>query len=224
MPGLKHRASLDSAYDVFSHDLDALGYSYEAREIDCRSYGVPQTRTRLVLLASRVGPLSFPPATHGPGTPTSQPTTVRDWIGGLEAIAAGQTHPAIPNHRAAGLSDLNLKRIRATPEGGSWSDWPKALRPTCHRDFSGFSDVYGRLWWDRPSPALTTRCISYSNGRFGHPEQDRALSVREAAMLQTFPPDFVFHGSLSSTARQVGNAVPVLIAKRFGEAFASHLA
>ena len=96
---------------------------------------------------------------------------------------------------------------------------------TCRaRRFSGFTDVYGRLRWDSPAPALTTRCISYSNGRFGHPEQDRAISVREAACLQTFPPDFVFTGNLNSQARQVGNAVPALLAQQFGERITSHLA
>ena len=90
--------------------------------------------------------------------------------------------------------------------------------------FGGFTDVYGRLRWDAPAPALTTRCISYSNGRYGHPEQDRAISVREAAHLQTLPPDFVLTGNLNSQARQVGNAVPALLAQRFGECIAEHLA
>ncbi|MCY4583987.1 MAG: DNA cytosine methyltransferase [Chloroflexi bacterium] len=219
VPGLKHSVS-SGAYRAFTTELTALGYDYEAQEIECGRYGVPQVRTRLVLIGSRIGPVHFPRPTHGPNAFA----TVRDWIGPYEPLAAGETHPTIPNHRAAALSDLNLTRIRATREGGSWRDWPKALLPDCHRDFAGFSDVYGRLRWDRPSPALTTRCISYSNGRYGHPDQDRALSVREAAALQTFPMDFVFHGSLNSTARQVGNAVPVLLAQRFGEAFAAHVA
>ena len=90
--------------------------------------------------------------------------------------------------------------------------------------FNGFTDVYGRLSWDAPAPALTTRCISYSNGRFGHPLQNRAISVREAACLQTFPLDFVFTGNLNSQARQVGNAVPPLLAQHFGESIASNLA
>ena len=92
------------------------------------------------------------------------------------------------------------------------------LVPDCHRsDFTGYTDVYGRLKWDAPAPALTTRCISYSNGRFGHPEQDRAISVREAASLQTFPGEFILTGNLNSQARQVGNAVPTMLAQTFGE-------
>ena len=121
------------------------------------------------------------------------------------------------------LSPINLQRIRATPPGGGWRDLPNELVPNCHKfGFTGYSDVYGRLRWDTPAPAMTTRCISYSNGRFGHPQQDRAISVREAACLQTFPADFVFTGSLNAQARQVGNAVPPLLAQRFGERVAGH--
>ena len=149
---------------------------------------------------------------------------MRDWIGDLPKIAAGDTHPTIPDHRAAGLSALNLKRIRATPEGGGNRDWSDELRLKCHEDATGYSDVYGRMSWDRPASGLTTRCISYSNGRFGHPEQDRAISVREAACLQTFPMDFQFAGSLSSMARQIGNAVPVRLAEAVGRHVAKHLA
>ena len=149
---------------------------------------------------------------------------MRDWIGDLPKIAAGETHPTIPDHRAAGLSAQNLKRIRATREGGGNRDWPDELRLKCHEDATGYSDVYGRMSWDRPASGLTTRCISYSNGRFGHPEQDRAISVREAACLQTFPMDFQFAGSLSSMARQIGNAVPVRLAKAVGRHVAKHLA
>ena len=138
---------------------------------------------------------------------------------------AGQEDPNVYNHRAASLSPLNLSRLRSTPEGGGWRDWPEELRPACHRNgFSGYTDVYGRMRWDAPASGLTTRCISYSNGRFGHPSQDRAISVREAASLQTFPLNFIFTGSLNSMAKQVGNAVPVLLARRFGENFRSLVA
>ena len=123
------------------------------------------------------------------------------------------------------LSKLNLARIRATPEGGDRRDWPKHLWPDCHQGgFQGHTDVYGRLRWDKTAPALTTKCISYSNGRFGHPDQDRALSAREAARLQTFPIEFRFTGSLASQARQIGNAVPVALARRFGHHLMEHVA
>ena len=127
------------------------------------------------------------------------------------------------NHKAAKLSERNLDRIRATPEGGGERDWPEYLKLECHKGFTGYSDVYGRMAWDSPASGLTTRCISYSNGRFGHPEQDRAISIREAACLQTFPEDFMFNGSMVSMARQIGNAVPVRLAKLIGQHFIEHL-
>jgi DNA (cytosine-5)-methyltransferase 1 len=149
---------------------------------------------------------------------------VREWISGFPPIAAGETYAEIPNHRAARLSELNLERIRATPPGGGRFDWPEELMLTCHLgEYNGHTDVYGRMHWDRPASGLTTRCISLSNGRFGHPEQDRAISVREAASIQTFADDFVFFGSLNSMARQVGNAVPVLVAEVFGRYFLTHI-
>lgn len=190
--------------------------------ISSADYGVPQTRRRFVLLASRLGPIDMPLATHGPGAERPH-TTVRDWIGDLPPIAAGQEDPEISSHRAMRLSNLNLARIRATPEGGDRRDWPAHLWPDCHRGgFDGHTDVYGRLSWDKAAPTLTTKCISYSNGRFGHPDQDRALSVREAARLQTFPTEFSFFGSLASQARQIGNAVPVALARRFGHHLMEH--
>ena len=185
-------------------------------------YGVPQSRRRIVLLISRHGQIELPPETHGHGKASTY-TTVRDAIGDLPPIAAGEEHPDILNHRAAGLSELNLERIQATPEGGGHRDWPEELKLPCHANTDGHTDVYGRLWWNRPASGLTTRCISYSNGRFGHPEQDRAISVREAACLQTFPIEFEFKGSLGSMARQIGNAVPVRIAELSGIYFNRHL-
>lgn len=214
--------------DIFGRvvqTLQNMGYSTSHRVVRSQDYGVPQRRTRLVLLASTLGPVGFPAPTHGVGAPRAEFATVGEWIGELPAIVAGETHRSVPNHRAARLSPLNLQRIRSTPAGGGWRDLPPELVPKSRRSgFRGFTDVYGRLKWDAPAPALTTRCISYSNGRFGHPRQDRAISVREAACLQTFPQDFVFTGNLNSQARQVGNAVPALLAQRFGECIASYLA
>src|ERR1700730_7695386 len=120
------------------------------------------------------------------------------------------------------LEAINLKRIAATPEGGGRDGWPKSLRLDCHRRFNGHTDVYGRLAWDKPAAGLTTRCISYSNGRFGHPEQDRAITIREAACLQTFPTEYRFYGPNASRAQQIGNAVPPLMARRIGHAIVAH--
>jgi DNA (cytosine-5)-methyltransferase 1 len=187
--------------------------------IDCCDYGVPQKRQRFVLLASNIGNISLPPKTHGFGDGKARFSTVGDWIADLPPIEAGQECDSVPNHRAANLSPLNLRRIKATPPGGSRLDWPSKLTLACHAGHAGHTDVYGRLRMEQPASALTTRCISLSNGRFGHPIQDRALSVREAASLQTFDRDFRFFGSLNSMARQIGNAVPALLAQCLGECF-----
>ena len=140
----------------------------------------------------------------------------------LPSIAAGETHPSVNDHRAARLSQINLERISVTPEGRGRESWPPHLQLKCHKTHIGHTDVYGRMRWDEPASGLTTRCISLSNGRFGHPEQNRAISVREAACLQTFPEDFLFHGSLNSKARQIGNAVPVRLSEVFGLNFIDH--
>ena len=136
--------------------------------------------------------------------------TVRESIGHLPAIQAGETHNEVPNHRAARLSARNLARIKVTREGGNNRDWPKllGLGLECHKGIKGYTDVYGRMSWDAPAAALTTRCTSYSNGRFGHPEQNRAISVREAACLQTFPMEFIFKGGMvfdDETGRKCGS-------------------
>jgi DNA (cytosine-5)-methyltransferase 1 len=115
-----------------------------------------------------------------------------------------------------------MDRIQSTPPEGDRSYWPEHLKLECHKNYNGHVDVYGRMKWDAPATGLTTRCVSLSNGRFGHPEQNRAISVREAAAIQTFPDDFVFKGSLNSQARQVGNAVPTKLAEVFGEYLLQH--
>ena len=197
VPGIQNVCPDSEPLSQFLKGLAEAGYTEPTfASVPLMRYGVPQGRRRFLLLASRHGPLELPPETHGPGTDNPDYDTVRDWIGDLPEIDAGDTHPTIPDHRAAGLAAPNLKRIRATKEGGGNRDWPDELRLKCHGDATGYSDVYGRMSWDRPASGLTTRCISYSNGRFGHPEQDRAISVREAACLQTFPLDFQFAGSV----------------------------
>jgi len=219
VPGLQKISSEAGPLPGFLKLLNDLGYSITTETIDCCDYVVPQKRKRFVLLASRSGDLALPQKTHGPGRANPTYSTVGEWISGLPEISAGETCTTVKNHRAASLSDQNLARIRATPIGGGRNDWPEDLRLKCHKDHDGHSDVYGRLRIDMPASALTTRCISLSNGRFGHPTQARAISVREAAKLQTFGDDFEFSGSLNSMARQIGNAVPVLLAQHLGEIF-----
>lgn len=224
VPGLQKLDRDTEPFGVFCRGLRGAHYQIDYKSVQLMKYGVPQKRRRLVLLASRKRPINLPLETNGPGTENPSYVTVRDSISDLPKISAGEEHPDIPNHCAARLSKLNLERIRNTSEGGGHYEWPKRFRLRCHQSISGYSDVYGRMHWDRPASGLTTRCISYSNGRFGHPEQDRAISVREAARLQTFPDDFRFEGTLNSMARQIGNAVPVRLAKIIGEHINAHLA
>ncbi len=223
VPGLQKLSHRTQPFGGFLQGLEAAGYHVSYEPVSLMKYGVPQSRRRLVLLASRLGPIDLPPKTNGPGTANREYETVRSWIGDLPPIVAGEEHAIVPNHRAAALSERNMERIRATPEGGGHGDWPERLRLECHQGTPGYSDVYGRMSWDRPASGLTTRCNSYSNGRFGHPSQDRAISIREAACLQTFPRDFFFEGSHTSMARQIGNAVPVHLATVIGLHIVEHL-
>ena len=223
VPGLQKLDSDSQPFGDFLNRLDTAGYEVDYRPIRLAKYGIPQSRRRLVLVGSLHGAIRVPDETHGPGTLNERYNTVRDWIFHLPAIRAGEEHEGALNHKSANLSERNLERIKATPEGGGQRDWPEYLRLECHRGFTGYTDVYGRMAWDSPASGLTTRCISYSNGRFGHPEQDRAISIREAACLQTFPDDFVLDGSMASMARQIGNAVPVRLAKLIGQQFIEHL-
>ena len=216
VPGVQN-VSAGGPLGRFRKLLKTNGYEYAVGVLPALWFGVPQQRSRLVLVASRDGRVALPEPTHGPGKlPYS---TVREWIGDLPPLRAGETDPKDPAHRASTLSEQNMRRILATPEGKGREAWPRELLLKCHREHGGHTDVYGRLSWDKPAAGLTTRCISLSNGRFGHPAQSRALSAREAACLQTFPRNFQFIGTLTSMASQVGNAVPPLMAQRVGESF-----
>lgn len=227
VPGLQSVSGASGPFQRFCRMLERNGYHHDYKIIECQAYGVPQMRRRLILLASRIGKIAVPPPSHGPSAGVPYETVSR-WIRGLPRLEAGATDPRDPVHRAAALSPLNLRRITATPLGGTRLDWPKHLRLRCHSKpgparVVGHTDVYGRMHSDRPAPALTTRCISLSNGRYGHPTQNRAITAREAACLQTFPRDFVFEGGLPSIARQIGNAVPVRLAEAVGQVFIASL-
>lgn len=231
VPGLQKVAIRHGGpFSSFVNQLKNNGYSVSFGVIAAQDYGAAQVRRRLVLAASRLGEIALPEPTHGPKKSNAY-ITVRDVIGKFPPVEHGTEHPdrrKYPNHRAAKLSALNLERIRHTGPNGR-QDWPESLLPKCYakkadgKRYEGHSDCYTRLAWDNPAPGLTTRCISYSNGRFGHPEQDRAITLREAARVQGFPNGFVFTGSLNSMARQVGNAVPVPVAKAFGKHFIKHV-
>lgn len=195
--------------------------------VDTGEFGVPQTRRRLVMIASLHGRVSLP--IQGPEL--QERSTVRRSIGGLPPLAAGEVCASDPIHRASRLSAENLARIRASKAGGTWRDWAEDLRSPCHQSLSGatYPSVYGRMEWDKPAPTITTQCFGFGNGRFGHPEQDRAISLREAALLQTFPPGYKFVAPgepvrFNRVGRLIGNAVPVKLAEAIGAALVRHVA
>ncbi len=231
VPGIQNISLEDGGpFPKFVNQLVKDEYSLDFGVIAAQDYGAAQVRRRLVLIASRLGKIVLPEPTHGPSR-LKKYVTVRDAIGNLPTVEHGKEHPdkkKYPNHCAAKLSDLNLERIKHTGINGR-RDWPAKLLPNCYsktnngEQYNGHSDCYTRLAWDESATGLTTRCISYSNGRFGHPEQDRAITVREAARLQGFPNSFIFSGSLTSMARQIGNAVPVPVAKAFGRHLIKHV-
>lgn len=212
--------------EVFNGFVERLaGYHTSWSVVECAAFGIPQTRKRLVFFASK---LSSEPITLKAPDGTSK--SVMDAIGGLPAIEAGEQFWSDPLHVASKLSPQNLARIRASVPGGTWRDWPESLLADCHRRATGatYPSVYGRMRWDRPAPTITTQCFGYGNGRFGHPEQDRAISLREAAMLQTFPQDYEFvpPGAairFNRLGRLIGNAVPVRLGEVIGRALVEHV-
>ncbi|MDR1696490.1 MAG: DNA cytosine methyltransferase [Endomicrobium sp.] len=209
----------------FVRKLKELKYNVSYSVVDCSKYGMPQNRKRLVLLASKFGDIAIvPPAEK------VKKRTVRDVIGNLPAINSGETNEKDPLHRSAQLSDKNLLRIRQSIQGGTWRDWDKELILDCHKKGSGqtYSSVYGRMKWDKPSSTITTQFYSLGTGRFGHPEQDRALSLREGALLQTFPKEYKFFENtdtmtIRTISRHIGNAVPVDLGKIIGLSIKKHL-
>ncbi len=211
----------------FVSQLESAGYHvYYAPCVFCPDYGIPQTRSRLVLIASRLAPVTLIEPTHNP----EQYLDVHSAIGDLESLQAGEASETDRLHRAAKLSRRNLARIRASKPGGSWNDWPPELVAGCHRRSSGvtYQSVYGRMRWDEPSPTITTQAYAYGSGRFGHPEQDRALTLREAALLQTFPPDYEFVPPdepvyFRRVGALIGNAVPVALGRAIAKSIEQSL-
>ena len=209
-------------FDKFVAALRSAGYCVDVAVVDGRCIGLPQRRQRLVLVASLLGPITIPEA-------VKPVATVRDAISGLPPIEAGTADPDDPLHASASLSELNLARIRHSKPGGTWRDWPEELIAACHTRKSGatYPSVYGRMEWDLPAPTVTTQCYGFGNGRFGHPEQDRAISLREAAVLQSFPSDYAFIPdnavvNFNALGRMIGNAVPVLLGKFIGGILVDH--
>lgn len=222
VPNLCH----ETVFKDFLEELKKLNYYYEYKVVNCQDYGVPQKRKRLVMLASRYGEISLiPPIYHNGNF-----KTVRMAISKLPPIKDGEICAVDPLHRASKLSALNRKRIKQSIPGGTWRDWDDDLVLECHKKKSGktYPSVYGRMKWDEPSPTITTQFYGYGNGRFGHPEQNRALSLREGAILQSFPENYVFcddnhNVNKHDLAMQIGNAVPVALGEAIGVSIVRHL-
>jgi len=240
VPGIKYKHNKD----ILDEFLERLGKKYFIADgiLNAADYGVPQIRKRYVLHAVRLDihdellecgfSLSLPKPTHDKNARNGLLPwkTVREAIGDLPPIKAGETYSGnekIYNHKCKKLSEINLKRIRFIRQsGGSRFGLPDELVLKCHKKkdakgkiFSGRRDVYGIMDPDKPAPTLTGGCLCYTKGRYGHYEQDRAISVREAARLQTFPDDFIFSDSLTTAGLQIGNAVPVDLVKASGAVF-----
>jgi DNA (cytosine-5)-methyltransferase 1 len=188
-------------------------------------FGLAQTRSRLVLLASKLGPIELPRPTH-----EGRHRTVRDEIGDLAPLTHGGIDDTDSLHRACRLSEINAERMSSATPGGTWRDWPQSLVAACHKAETGkgYASVYGRMEWDKPSPTITTQFFGFGNGRFGHPEQDRALSLREGALLQGFPRNYEFaapgkHVRFTTIGRLIGNAVPVRLAAAIANSVTKHL-
>jgi DNA (cytosine-5)-methyltransferase 1 len=237
--GLKpHIVSIENVpelqrYEIFYDFMSILAeegfyYATDPKEwvVHCQDYGVPQHRRRLVILASRLGPIKLIPPTHSP----SKHRTVAEALQKLPSLQAGEVCTTDPLHRSSTLTIRNLERIRVSKPGGTWRDWPRQLRADCHKEESGahYSSVYGRMEWDKPSPTITTEFFGFGNGRFGHPDQDRGISLREGAILQSFPKSYQFvppggEYRFKRIGKLIGNAVPVRLGLAIGKTIATHL-
>ena len=214
-----------AVFHDFIRTLERLGYHVWHDVVDSSAYGVPQVRRRMVLLASIHGDIEMIEPTR------KKPRTVRQAISRLRPLSAGEASPRDRLHVTATLSETNLRRIKVSKPGGSWRDWPEHLVAKCHRADSGrsYPSVYGRMEWDKPAPTVTTQCYGFGSGRFGHPEQNRAISLREAAILQSFPRTYSFAPedvvvNFKVLGRLIGNAVPVDLARAIGRSINLHLA
>ena len=212
-------------FRTFVATLERAGYFVRPNIVYCPDYGIPQKRKRLILLASKFAKPCLIEPTH---TRESYKTT-HDEIGRLPKISAGETSPSDPLHRSPSMNPTMLARIMQSVPNGTWLDWDEELRTPCHQAESGqsYKSVYGRMAWEEPSPTITTQFYNFGTGRFGHPEQHRALSLREGALLQTFPQDYQFVApgepiQFTKIGRYIGNAVPVRLGEVIGESIIEH--
>ena len=215
VPGLNNAIGSD-IHRRFAETLESLDFHTDQDLLDAKHFGVPQTRKRFILIASRHGVPRLPVPTTA-----DNPPTVREYIENYPRLKDGEKSGEYPNHAARDLPDHHKRIVEAVPlDGGSRRDVEdKSILLKCHRERpDAHKDVFGRIAWDAPGPTLTCRCTDVYCGRFIHPEQHRGLSLREAAALQTFKDDYEFCGkSFFENARQIGNAVPVSLARELGQ-------
>jgi DNA (cytosine-5)-methyltransferase 1 len=222
-------------FDQFLETLEDLGYHInDEKRVYCPEYGIPQKRKRCVVLASKLGSLELGPPEY---VDEAEFPTVREAIDHLPSLEAGETHPDRRLHTARTLNETNLERIRLMEPGADWRIWEEKGREDlmldCHRRASGesFKAPYSRMRPDEPAPTITTQFYNYGSGRFGHydTDQDRALSLLEGAVLQTFPEDYRFVSDtdelkVKNLGRLIGNAVPPRLAEHVGYRIREHVA
>jgi DNA (cytosine-5)-methyltransferase 1 len=219
VPELLHKKHW-AHFVAFKKTLQQAGYSVRARLHNAAEFGVPQERFRALVIATPDRSKMHMPE---PTCTVGNFRTVRDAIGSLPPLEAGAASKSDPMHLTSKHRPDTVELLRAIPpDGGSRSALPPDMVRDCHKSVDGFRDVYGRLWWDRPSVSITARCRTPSCGRFTHPEQHRGLSVREAALLQSFPANWIFEGPFDDKYKQIGNAVPPLLAKAIAENIDRH--
>lgn len=227
VPGLADRGK--RILNKFLKSLRLLGYRYEWRVENMANFGVPQSRRRLVLLAGKGFSVPFPVATRARSPKLDSPLapwrTVRESIGTLGAPVTVKTASrdggpqAHDWHVVRDLQTQTKERLKAARPGKTWQGVKESVRPDCHRNgYKGFTNVYGRMAWDEASPTITGGCTTSCKGRFGHPDRRRyTISVREAALLQTFPPKYRFVSSkIDLVCNLIGNAFPPQYARLAG--------
>lgn len=195
-------------YEAFKETVKAAGYHIAVKILNMAEYGTPQARFRTVLIADR----DFVPTLPEPILKPEQFRTVRDAIGDLPPLKVGEKDPNDPMHMTSRHRKETLEILKQVPKNGG--NRPHGVGPQCLDKVAGFYDVYGRLAWDKTAVTITARCRTPSCGRFVHPDQDRGLSVREAALLQGFPKDFYFEGPFDDKFKQIGNAVSPIFSVR----------
>lgn len=222
VPNLANQKIFTDFVDFLKQKKYFVWYSY----VYCPDYGIPQKRRRLVLLASKWGKIQLIPRTHS----KENYKTLQQAIGTLTPVESGEICKSDPLHKTQRLIDINLRRIKASKPNGTWLDWDEELKLECHKKDTGstYKSVYGRMSWTEPSSTITTQFYNYGTGRFGHPTQNRALTIREAAILQTFPSDYIFYEDekdirLNKLGAYIGNAVPVELGIAIGKTIKLHI-